>query len=84
MGNLNMNRRTYILAILIVTMLAAVADACPMCKESLPATDAQQASAVPVGFNYSVYLLLAGFLGVLSLISGVIYKGVRDANNRGK
>jgi hypothetical protein len=50
--------------------------ACPMCKDSIPNSDAQHQSGVPVGINNSVYLMLTAFLGVLGMITGLIFKAV--------
>ena len=36
--------------------------------------------SVPTGFNFSVYYMLCGLFASLALVTGVIYKGVRDTN----
>jgi hypothetical protein len=58
--------------------MTAVSHACPMCKDSIPSSDAQQAGSLPSGFNNSVYLMLVGFLTVLGTMIGLIIKAVRD------
>ncbi|CAN5381642.1 hypothetical protein BH10PLA1_BH10PLA1_07100 [soil metagenome] len=75
-----MTRRTLILTVLLMTAFAGVAHACPMCKDSIPNSDVSGAVSVPSGFNMSVYCMLGGFLSLLALISGMIYKGVSDTN----
>jgi hypothetical protein len=61
-------------------ILVSIASACPMCKDSIPNSDAASAGGLPSGFNNSVYLMLVTFLGTLGLISGVLWKGVRSTN----
>ncbi|MGH7178605.1 MAG: hypothetical protein ACREJC_14605 [Tepidisphaeraceae bacterium] len=71
-----------LLPILLSVTVCSACLACPMCKDSVPNSDAQQAGGLPGGFNSSVYTLLIGFLTVLGLVSGLIIKGVRDATAR--
>jgi hypothetical protein len=59
---------------------AAIACACPMCKDSIPNSDAQQAGSLPGGFNTSVYFMLVAFFVMLGLSIGVITKGIRNTN----
>lgn len=80
-----MNRRwnkTLVLGALVVLALSCVTYACPMCKDSIPDSDASAAVALPTGFNYSVYTLLVGFLVVLAAVSGMIFKVVRETSTR--
>jgi uncharacterized membrane protein YbjE (DUF340 family) len=58
----------------------AIAIACPMCKDSIPNSDAQQAGSLPGGFNTSVYFMLIAFFAMVGLSVGVITKGVYNAN----
>jgi hypothetical protein len=60
-------------AFLLLT--AAVASACPMCKDSVANTD----SSVAAGFNNSIYFMLLGFFGCLGLVARTIIKGVRSS-----
>ena len=69
--------------VFVVLLFASAAVACPLCKDSIPNSDAEAASNVGVGINNSVYFMLGGFFVVLGLISGIVVKGVRDANNSG-
>jgi hypothetical protein len=76
-----MKRLAFILSIVLVLGLNAAVLACPMCKDSIPNSDAQAAGGVPTGFNTSVYLLLGTFLGVLTLVLGGIWKAVHTTPN---
>ncbi len=75
-----MKRWNYWLTVLLVLAPAAIAEACPSCKESIANTNAQDAAGVPSGFNYSIYYMLISFFTVLGLVVGVIVKGIRSAN----
>jgi hypothetical protein len=66
-------------ALLTITV-TGMASACPMCKDSIPSSDAAQAGSLPGGFNTSVYIMLAALIGVIGLVSGVIYKGIASTN----
>jgi hypothetical protein len=83
------NRWTQVaVALVVVLVLAGVASACPMCKDSISDTAAVPVngmgggpqSGLPSGFNVSVYLMLFSAFGVMGLVAHVIVKGVRDAN----
>jgi hypothetical protein len=77
-----MKNWTLKLAMLAVMGLATAAQACPMCKDSVPNSDSQSASGVPVGLNTSVYMMLGGLFATLGLVSFVIVKGVRETDAR--
>ena len=72
-----MKRLGTILSIVLILCLNAAVLACPMCKDSIPNSDAQSMGGVPTGFNTSVYLILGTFLGVLTLVLGGIWKAVQ-------
>jgi hypothetical protein len=72
--------RTIVFSVLVLMVISAVSYACPMCKDSIPSTDASQPSAVPTGFNYSVYTLLFGVIAVMACVCGMIFKVVREGN----
>ena len=74
--------RTIVMSLLAMLVLSCATYACPMCKDSIPDSDASSAVALPTGFNYSVYTLLVGFLAVLATVSGMIFKVVRETNGR--
>jgi len=73
-----MKRYCIILSVVLMLCINAVVLACPMCKDSIPNSDAQSMGGVPTGFNVSVYLLLGTFLGVLTLVLGGIWKAVQS------
>jgi hypothetical protein len=73
-----MRSRSIILSIVLILCINAAVLACPMCKDSVPSSDAQQVDGVPGGFNKSVYLLLGTFLTVLTLVAGGIWKAVQS------
>jgi hypothetical protein len=68
---------TTILALLLTT---APAIACPMCKDSVPASDAQSAGGLPSGFNNSIYLMLGALFCVMGFLAFTIVKGVRGTS----
>jgi len=71
-----------ILPVLVVLTLCGAAFACPMCKDSIPNSDAQSAASVPSGLNYSVYLMLGTLFAMMGLVGTIIVKGVRSTNKR--
>jgi hypothetical protein len=77
-----------LLAFALLLGTAAVADACPGCKDSIPnavTTDGGPGGpspGLPVGFNYSVYVMLVGLFSVMAMVGGIIYKGIRGADPR--
>ena len=75
-------RWTIALSLLALQGFAAVAAACPMCKDSISSEAGADGPApgLPSGFKVSIYLMLAGLFCVLGLVSGVIVKGVRSTN----
>ena len=77
-----MNKLTLKLAGMLMPLLVAVAQACPMCKDSVPNSDAQSAAGVPVGLNNSVYFMLGGLFFTIGLIGFVVVKGIRDSDAR--
>ena len=67
---------------MVVLACAGLAVACPMCKDSIPNSDADSAAGLPGGFNYSVYYMLLSLFAVMGLIGFVIVKGIRSTNRR--
>ena len=80
-----MFRRMLAPALLALTLLAApaLAPACPTCKDSIPNSDAQQASALPGGFNLSIYYMLASVGLVGGLLVRMIVRETRATDLRG-
>ena len=72
-----MNPKTFVLTFLLVLAPAAIAEACPMCKDSVPNSTADAPAGVPGGFNVSIYYMLAGLFTVGGLVIGMIVKSVR-------
>lgn len=64
-------------AILALLLTAAPAVACPMCKDSVPASDAQSAGGLPSGFNNSIYLMLGALFCVIGMVAWTLIKGIR-------
>jgi hypothetical protein len=78
------------LAGLILTLAATAAPACPMCKDSVSNREGTTMSSlqdsytsngqnISGGINASVYLMLGALLGVMGLVSRVIYKGMASS-----
>ena len=65
------------LCLLIVIALHGAAFACPMCKDSMANGDFSGAGKLPNGFDSSILFVLAGFLSVVGLVVGVIWKGTK-------
>ena len=68
------------LAILLLLTSCHGAFACPMCKDSVPASDAQSAGGLPSGFNNSIYLMLGALFCVMCFLAFTIVKGVRASS----
>jgi hypothetical protein len=72
-------------SILTVLLTAApAAMACPLCKDSVPSSDAQAAGGLPSGFNNSIYLLLGSFFCVLGFLTFNIVRTVRTPSTSAK
>ena len=74
-----------IVACALLLALAGVAEACPGCKDSVTASAADggpggPTPGLPSGFNYSIYVMLAGLFSVMGLVAGIVVKGVRSSN----
>lgn len=75
-----MNRvKCYILPLLIVAFVATAAQACPACKDSIPASNADSPPGVSNGINASIYLMLGAFLTVLGFILNLVVKAAKPA-----
>ena len=83
-----MKARLMILTVAVMLGIGAVAArACPMCKDSISDTAGSgnvdgrgMQDGLPGGFNTSVYIMLAAFLGTSGLIGVVITRGILGAN----
>ena len=76
-----MKRCVLLVVAAVLPFFSGIASACPMCKDSIPNSDAQQAGSLPGGFNTSVYLMLIGFFACLGIMSFVITRGVISTNH---
>ena len=70
----------------LLLSMAAAADACPGCKDSVADTAAAADGGpggpmpgLPSGFNYSIYVMLAGLFSVMGLVAGIVIRGIRGA-----
>jgi len=75
-------RWTVTLAVASLQAFAAIASACPMCKDSVSADGGIDGPTpgLPNGFKISIYLMLTGLFCVMGLVGGIIVKGVRGTN----
>ena len=72
-------------AFALLVGLAGVAEACPGCKDSVSNTSVDggpggPTPGLPSGFNYSIYVMLAGLFSVLGLVAGIVVKGIRASD----
>ncbi len=74
-----MGRFTPILVVVLTLTLTAAAMACPMCKDSVPSSDAQSAGALPGGFNNSIYIMLSGLFCVIGMVALTLVKATRSS-----
>ena len=75
-----MKRYTPLLTIVLTLALCGVAAACPLCKDSIPSSDAQAAGALPGGFNYSIYVMLPGLFAVIGGFGFFVVKTIRQTD----
>lgn len=75
-----------IVACALLLALAGVAEACPGCKDSVSSSAAAAGGGpggptpgLPSGFNYSIYVMLAGLFSVMGLVAGIVIKGIRSS-----
>ena len=65
------------LAPLLVLLMTTATWACPLCKDSVPSSDAQAPGGVPGGFNTTIYFMLGGLFCVIGMISMTLVRGAR-------
>jgi hypothetical protein len=80
MMKLLMRRKLFATFLAMVLLPAGLAPACPNCKDSIPNSDAQQASNLPRGFNASIFFMLGGFFAVTGFVVRLIVKETRNPN----
>ena len=66
------------LAPLLVLLMTTATWACPLCKDSVPSSDAQAPGGVPGGFNTTIYLMLGGLFCFIGMISMTLVRGARS------
>jgi hypothetical protein len=73
-------------ACVLLLSVAAAVDACPGCKDSVSDTAASAdggpggpVPGLPSGFNYSIYVMLAGLFSVMGLVAGIVVRGIRGS-----
>jgi len=69
--------------IFLILVMAAAVHACPTCKESVALTDAAgassaAASSLGAGFNWSIYFMLGGVMGVMGMVGRILIKAIRQ------
>jgi hypothetical protein len=74
-----MPMRPTLIATFVLLLNTATLLACPMCKDSVPASDAPSAGGLPGGFNSSIYLMLGSLFCVIGMITWTLVKGSRSA-----
>ena len=70
--------RPALIATLVLLLNAGALLACPMCKDSVPTSDAQNAGGLPGGFNQSIYLMLGSLFCVIGMIAWTLVRGSRS------
>ena len=65
-------------ALALVLLPAGLASACPNCRDSIPNSDAPQATGLPGGFNHSIYFMLGGLFAVGGFVVRMIVKESRN------
>ena len=60
-----------------------VVSACPMCKDSIPSSDAQSPGGIPSGFNNTIYIMLGGLFCVIGMVGFTLVKGARGTAQPG-
>jgi hypothetical protein len=73
----DMSSRMIMLAVAALFVLAAVAGACPNCRDTIANTVADDVASLPAGFNYSIYWMLLGLFGAMGIVARTIYKGLQ-------
>jgi hypothetical protein len=73
-----MRRRLFAAVLALMLLPAGLAHACPNCKDSIPSSDAEQASNLPAGFNRSIYFMLGGILFVGGFVVRMLVKEIRS------
>jgi hypothetical protein len=70
-------KKLMLIATTCVLLVPQFVLACPMCKDSIPGSDANEAGSLPGGFNESVYMLLIGLFCCIAMTMHNIIKAVK-------
>jgi len=73
-----MKRHLPLLIAAVNLVMTTAAWACPLCKDSVPNSDAEAAGNVPGGFNNSVYFMLTSFCLVLGMVTFNLVKAAKS------
>ena len=65
------------LTVAVMLALTTAVMACPMCKDSVANSDAQQPGGLPGGFNTTIYVMLGGLFAVIGLVTTTLVRGAR-------
>ncbi|HMB96154.1 MAG TPA: hypothetical protein VKK61_08960 [Tepidisphaeraceae bacterium] len=74
-------KKLTVLVGMAISLVPMIAQACPMCKDSIPNSDAPQAAGLSPGFNLSIYCMFIGLFLTMGFVAGVITKGIRSTDN---
>lgn len=74
---MNTRRLAHILTIMLMLAYTGIAAACPMCKDSIPNSDAQDAAGLPSGFNFSIYYMLVSLFAVMGGFGYFVFRTIR-------
>jgi heme/copper-type cytochrome/quinol oxidase subunit 2 len=77
----SMRRWTVLFVITLMLLTAAGAFGCPMCKDSVPNSDAQAVGGVPSGFNITIYMMLLAVFAVAGMVILTLVKGARSGGH---
>ena len=69
------------LAPLFTLLMTTASWACPLCKDSVPSSDAQAPGGIPGGFNTTIYLMLGVLFCVIGMITMTLVRGARGVNS---
>ena len=72
-----MKRCTPLLVPLATLLMTTTSWACPLCKDSVPSSDAQVPGGVPGGFNTTIYFMLGALFCVIGMITMTLVRGAR-------
>jgi hypothetical protein len=74
-----MRRLTPLFTAVLFLALTTAAWACPLCKDSIPSSDAQAPGGVPGGFNTTIYVMLGSLFAVIGMITTTLVRGARGS-----